>query len=285
MADGPRFPDEEDVCLRVRAIATSADWPCEIETRFACGNMGCCKRISSGISWVFSRVAEAIILEDDCYPHADFYRFCAAMLRAHRSDTRVMMVTGTNIAGRWRDDRQDFHFSLYGSIWGWAAWRRAWNHYDLEARLWADPRAREAIRHLFPADEAEARETVFNAMAERKIDTWDYHWTLARLLQSGLCVVPSRNLVRNIGFGKGATHTATNSRRADAELHPHPGPYRPAIAVVADRAYDRFVYENNGCGFGRHGNWLRRSSEMVSRRLLLEASRFRHLISDDWKKL
>ena len=40
---------------------------------YADENLGCRKRISSGISWVFSETEEAIILEDDCIPDLAFF--------------------------------------------------------------------------------------------------------------------------------------------------------------------------------------------------------------------
>ena len=38
-------------------------------------------------------------------------------------------------------------------------------------------------------------------------DTWDYRWSLVCMANSGLTALPNRNLVTNIGFGHGATHT------------------------------------------------------------------------------
>ena len=43
--------------------------------------------MASGISWVFSQVEEAIILEDDCVPHLSFFRFCEEMLERYRTDS------------------------------------------------------------------------------------------------------------------------------------------------------------------------------------------------------
>jgi hypothetical protein len=48
-----------------------------------------------------------------------------------------------------------------------------------------------------------------------EIDTWDYQWLYACWSQSGLSIVPSRNLVTNIGFGPDATHTTGESPLAE----------------------------------------------------------------------
>jgi hypothetical protein len=43
------------------------------------------------------------------------------------------------------------------------------------------------------------------------IDTWDYQWVFSIWANSGLSIVPKRNLVLNIGFHEAATHTKGES--------------------------------------------------------------------------
>ena len=83
VADGPRPGQPEDVhlCAATREIVTSPDWPCDLLTDFADENLGCRRRMSSGLDWVFRECSEAIILEDDCLPHSSFFEFCSNMLR------------------------------------------------------------------------------------------------------------------------------------------------------------------------------------------------------------
>src|SRR3546814_11417338 len=70
VADGarPDRPGEAELCAEVRQLAEAVDWPCEVRTDFSPVNLGCGKRISSGLNWVFEQVEEAIILEDDTRP-------------------------------------------------------------------------------------------------------------------------------------------------------------------------------------------------------------------------
>jgi hypothetical protein len=41
-------------------------------------------------------VEEGIILEDDCLPHPDFFRFCEELLDYYRDNERIMEITGDN---------------------------------------------------------------------------------------------------------------------------------------------------------------------------------------------
>jgi hypothetical protein len=49
--------------------------------------------------------------------------------------------------------------------------------------------------------------TIFNAVFQGKIDTWDYQWLYTIWKNDGICINPGVNLVENIGFGESATHT------------------------------------------------------------------------------
>jgi SAM-dependent methyltransferase len=206
VADGPRFPEEADKCERTRAIIKRVDWDCEVLTDFSELNLGCKRRISTGLDWVFSKVEEAIILEDDCLPAPSFFGFCEELLEKYRDDERVMHISGDNFQNGQSRTEYSYYFSRYSHVWGWASWRRAWQHYDVGLKTW--PRYKQLISSLFndPYEQAYWQDT-FSRVYEGAIDTWDYQWLYACLTQSGLAILPNSNLVSNIGFGEDATHT------------------------------------------------------------------------------
>ena len=244
VADGPRadHPDDEERCARTRSVVEGAvDWDCDLRRNYADRNLGLRRRFGSGLEWLFTREEEAIILEDDCVPSASFFRFCEEMLGEYRDDERIMDVTGSNHLGQWKADRQDYHFSYYGSIWGWATWRRSWEWYDPEMALWDDPEIRRRIGDVI-ADDDQFRylRHLYQRTYEGDIDTWDYQWGFARHRNSALSVVPSRNLVSNIGFDERATHTRREtSDLADAPRYELEFPVRRNEFTAVDREYDR----------------------------------------------
>jgi hypothetical protein len=247
VGDGPRsdVPEDEERVKEVREVVTDVDWECEVHTEFADSNLGVRERISSGISWVFEHVDEAILLEDDCLPHRDFFQFCQEMLEVYRSDERVMDITGTNAQERWKDDRQDYHFTYHGIIWGWATWADAWEKYDPEMSLWGDEEIRARVRDVF-ANDADFRyqKRLYDRTYTGELETWDYQWSFARQRNSGLSVVPSRNLVSNIGFGSGTFHEdTTDDPRADLSTFPMEFPVERNSFVAPDREYDRRYHD------------------------------------------
>ena len=246
-ADGPRKDHPADLllCAQTRQIIKEVDWDCEVITLLRAENLGCGLAVSSAITWFFRQVNAGIILEDDCVPSISFFRFCEEMLERYREDERIMLVSGTNHLGTWKNDIQSFHNSVYGGIWGWATWSRAWAYYDYKMTLWS--RREEIINHLnnvlVNGDQCLARVKIFDEVSQRVNAgdgfTWAYQWTFARLMQSGLSVVPAVNLVSNVGFGPDATHTTepldTQANRSTYEIV---FPLRDPVDVAADREYD-----------------------------------------------
>ncbi|MBH8566265.1 glycosyltransferase family 2 protein [Nostoc sp. CENA67] len=246
IADGPRADrsGEAEKCEACRAIIDGVDWQCEVIKNYSDVNMGCGLRVSSGISWVFEQLEEAIILEDDCYPNPTFFQFCEIMLAKYRHDERIMMISGTNYLEEWKSDIQSYHFSYYGGIWGWASWARAWKYYDYDMKLWAKSEVQNRIRDIISNDDQyQNREKVFWQTYNKKIDTWDYQWGFARLSQSGLSIVPAVNLISNLGFGEDATHTKySNSQVAEMKTLSLKIPIESNDITVVDRDYDRKLF-------------------------------------------
>ena len=242
-ADGPREnrPGEQEKCLEVRHIATNVDWNCEVQTLFRKKNLGCGIGPYTAINWFFEQVDEGIILEDDILPDMSFFTFCQQLLNLYREHQKVMMISGFNVCEKWKDDVQDYHFSYFGGVWGWASWKRAWAHYDYHLKAWANPNVKGALLNCFPEEARERREKMYDTLfTEGNEDIWDLQWTFAKLLNSGLSVIPSTNLVENIGFGEGATHTTDKGHIwANIRAHSITFPLREPKAIIRDEEYDK----------------------------------------------
>jgi len=241
VADGPRtsHPDDAEKCKLAREIVdTGVDWPCEVLRNYSPINLGCRRRVASGLAWVFENVDEAIILEDDCLPDPTFFRYCEELLEKYRNDERIMVISGCKLFREEKVRRESYFFVRYPFIWGWASWRRAWKYYDVEMRLW--PRAKQMgwIESILK-DKRWIRElcAAFDKTHSGRLDTWDSQLAFACLLQSGLCTSPAHNLVSNIGFGGDATHTPASGPTAQLETLPMDFPLlHPSVMFADDQA-------------------------------------------------
>ncbi|MCU0566341.1 MAG: glycosyltransferase family 2 protein [Oculatellaceae cyanobacterium Prado106] len=215
IADGAR-PDrtgELEKCIATRAILEQVDWDCEVLKDYSAVNLGCGRRLPTGLDWVFSQVESAIILEDDCVPHPSFFRFCDELLDRYRNDTRITSISGQNVQmGRSRT-ADSYYFSRYNHCWGWATWKRAWKHFDPSMTLWPEVKQQNLLHHILQDDSAVRYWTrQFDQLYRGELTTvWDYQWTFACWLQSGLGILPNVNLISNIGSGLDSTHFVEGS--------------------------------------------------------------------------
>ena len=214
-ADGPRpgVSGEAERCDEVRRVVERVDWDCEIGKLYRDKNLGCGLAVSGAIDWFFKNVTEGIILEDDCIPSPSFFRYCRDLLDYYRNETRVMHISGNSHQYGRRRGTASYYISRYANMWGWATWRRAWASYDFGLR---------------PAWELQ--------------DTWDTQWQLSIEKAHGVAIVPNVNLVRNIGFGAGATHTKGRERPASLEAENMGFPLKHPASLTPHRAADAFTY-------------------------------------------
>lgn len=244
VADGPRFDriGEAEKCAETRTIINQIDWNCEVLKNYSDENLGCRKRVASGLDWVFSLVNEAIILEDDCKPHPSFFPYCEELLERYREDERIMSICGLNVPTSYRRDSFSYCFSRYQRCWGWATWKRAWQHYDHDMKLWPNVLETRLMDEFFPdKTTADFWYKKFQTMYEGKIDTWDYQWLLSCWLQNGLSILPEVNLIENIGFGSDATNTVSAGLGVQSSSQELQFPLRHPVFVVGDRRADAFI--------------------------------------------
>jgi len=245
-ADGPREgrEDEAERVARVRKIATAVDWPCEVKTLFREKNLGCKHAVSGGITWFFEQEEQGIILEDDCFPHPDFFTFCETLLDRYADDERVSVITGDNFQNGKQRGEGSYYFSYYPHIWGWASWRRVWQNYDVNLAFWPKWKLSADWRIKLP-DKVERRywENLFDRAHAQEIDTWDYQVVASVWFRGGLTATPNVNLISNIGFGADSTHTVDqDSPFARMTIHSLGEILHPS-EVHRDIAADRFDFD------------------------------------------
>lgn len=245
--DGWNEDTPPDVIAAVRAtravLDREPDWPCAVERRYADRNLGLRRAVAGALDWFFEAVDEGIVLEDDCLPHPDFFAYCEDLLARYRDDERVMCISGDNSSAVPLEGDASYGFIRWPLIWGWATWRRAWRHYDHDLDV-LSRLSEERWREMLPdPDERRVRQERLAALRTiGRPDTWDLIWSLSVQAAGGLSTLPATNLVTNIGFGPGATHTTGPgpSRLVEAR-----GllPLRHPAAVERDETASRLVFD------------------------------------------
>jgi hypothetical protein len=208
-ADGPRKDKggEKELCEETRKITENIDWDCEVKTLFRDENLGCRDAVSSAIDWFFENVEDGIILEDDCLPNQAFFRFCEELLDRYRDNEKIMHVSGNNFQLGKKVTDYNYYFSNLNHVWGWATWRNRWQKYN-KKMSGLEKFINEDIKKILKYNKMIKQWTEnFKKVKNGILDTWDYQWTFSIWSNNGISLLPSKNLVQNIGFDNRSTHT------------------------------------------------------------------------------
>jgi hypothetical protein len=247
IADGPRpdRPDDVAKCRESRAVLDRVDWHCDLHTNFSDSNLGCRRRVSSGLDWVFDRVDRAVIVEDDCVPDPSFFPFCAELLDLYQDEPRVRTISGTNFLFGKARTRWSYHFSSYHSIWGWATWRRSWQRVDMAMRQWPQVRDEGWIGDMVGGNRKWAKFWAirFDRVYEGRTDSWAYPYLFSCWLDDSLAVTPNWNLVSNTGIGEGATHTPEAARYLNSPVETMRFPLVHPPFMICDGVSDRETFK------------------------------------------
>ena len=200
------------------------------------------RNIIEGINEVFRHHETAIVLEDDILTSSYFLQFMNDAFRLYRDEQQVMHVSGftrLSLIGT-----KDFYFSPFMAGWGWGTWRERWQrhfrHFATRAEALGalTSENRDAIQYggVFPCLKDLDRQPI----------PWDICWSIAVRQAQGLCLYPTRTLVRNIGFESG-THYGRLPRWCSRLLQRYEydrEPYQGSIAIdyqppASDAAIER----------------------------------------------
>lgn len=202
-ADGPRNKEEKKKTDSVREyILDNINWKCEVKTLFRKENFGSRKSAISSLNWFFENVEQGIFLEDDDLPSQSFFRFCEELLEKYKDNKKVMSISGNNFLD---EDliKDSYYFSKFSLTWGFATWRRAW-------KLWRPFFDKEStdLKKIYPSlfERIYAKKKM-SSVFSKKGGGWDIAWSFTHAFNNKFSIIPKKNLVQNIGFGKDATHT------------------------------------------------------------------------------
>ena len=210
--DGARDnrPDDVERINKCRQIVENIDWDCEVYKNYQTRNWGCDPSTFYSHKWAFSLVDKCIVLEDDCVPSQSFFPFCKELLDRYEYDTRINRICGMCQVDVFDNYPYDYTFASFGSVWGWATWKRVADLWDENYSFLDDA----YMMKLFLEREGEKGDEAYLELTKsfRNADVahWEQIQTFARVLNSQLCIIPTTNLIHNNGLGEDSTHSKTS---------------------------------------------------------------------------
>lgn len=245
--DGARNSNETDIILseECKKIASDIDWDCKVYKDYSTVNLGCGKRMYTGLSWAFKYVDKLIVLEDDCVPNQDFFVFCEEMLNKYENNSHICMIDGMNHLGVYEDCPYSYFFGQ-GCCWGWATWKRVWDNMDYSMSFLDDKYAMKCVERKYPYYKnamqvgLQKKNILDNG---GKLSAWTYQMGISSALNGeGIAIVPKVNLVTNIGFigghAKGLKKMARKTQKYfNIETYELQFPLKHPIYDIEDQNY------------------------------------------------
>lgn len=205
--DGPRSEKDLPGIEACRRIVADIDWECEVHRNYQSENAGCDPSNYRAQRWAFSLADKCIVFEDDSIPSVSFFRFCKELLDKYENDTRISMIAGFNNEEVTPDVPYDYFFASTFSIWGWASWRRVIDQWDESYSFLDDSFSMKQLKALI--DTRRYRKDFIYMCRRHREHGKPYYETIFHasiLFNSGLSIVPTRNMINNLGATADSVH-------------------------------------------------------------------------------
>lgn len=232
-----------------RKIVENIDWDCTVIRDYSEENLGCGRRIFSGLSNVFENEEYAAIIEDDIVIGESFLPFCKEMCERYKNDERIQMIGGMNHIGIYKDCPYSYFFAKGGSaIWGWATWRRCWQELK-----WTLDEAADKYLMRCLANQVDrcglAQLIVRRAEPLRKQiecgkfpSFWSFHFGFYGALSNRIHIVPKYNLISNIGLTADSAHAVDSINKLPKRLRQVF--FAPIYSMDAPLVHPKFVVDD-----------------------------------------
>lgn len=205
--DGPRGERDMAGIEACRKIAENIDWECEVYRKYQERNYGCDPSEYLSQKWAFSIVDKCIVLEDDDVPSQSFFPFCKELLDRYEHDERISMISGFNTDEVTPDVADDYFFTSAQAIWGWASWRRVIDRWQGDYAFLDDENAMRLLRAK--CKRQGFRAAMIDMARDHRASGKEFYETIMwadMVLNSGLAIMPTRNMVNNLGAVNDSTH-------------------------------------------------------------------------------
>lgn len=253
--DGPRAnrPDDLEGIKKCRAIVENIDWECKVYRNYHEENIGCDPSTFLAQKWAFSVVEKCIVLEDDMVCSNSFFLFCKELLDKYEFDERINHICGVNFLESEVECHDDYLFT-YSGTGAWASWRRVAKGWDEHYTFLDQPYYLRQLKKKFGKTFDVSYEVALNRRGQGKA-FWETILGFNCKLNNRLVIIPSKNLVSNIGVTENATHGSDlklmprriqecfNMKTSELEF-----PLKHPKYIVANEDYMEHLYKLRGMG-------------------------------------
>lgn len=155
-------------------------------------NIGLAKSIMNGLSIMSKKYDRFIVLEDDCVPRKEFFKFIYKSLDKYEFNNDIDSVCGYQLPELHQSlSKKIYSFGLKNFVsWGWATWSKKWNSYLKENK-------KNIKKDLI------LKSKIFKTIKNKHVDKtkiWTFDYIKYCYINGKYFIFPNKSLVKNIGF-------------------------------------------------------------------------------------
>jgi hypothetical protein len=168
-------------------------------------NLGLAANITDGVTQLTETFGRVIVVEDDLMLSPYFLRYMNDALNIYSEDDCVASVHGYSYPV---DGALPETFFLRGAdCWGWATWRRAWQHFRPDGSALLAELETRGLTYEFDMDGQYGFTRMLRDQIAGRNNSWAIRWHASCFLDGRLTLYPGRSLVHNIGNDGSGTHS------------------------------------------------------------------------------
>lgn len=207
-SDGPRNDIEAVKIKESRDLVISMiDWDCNLKVYFLEVNIGPDSMQKFTFDTVFNYEDRMIYLEEDMLPSFSFFRFCDELLEYYLTDESVYIIGGMNFLQDYSEINEfSYLFQSFTSTWGIAIWKRTYLRIDYELSNLKIDYYKKLVLHKLRKMNMNFYKILNNKIDGLIVNEGEF-WLMGyneNVLNGALAIVPSKNLIKNIGDSEGA---------------------------------------------------------------------------------
>lgn len=203
-ADQARSRAEEAAVDEVRSYIRTIEGFKSITIVERTENWGLARNVIDGVSTLVERYGRVIVLEDDLVVAPYFLQFMNDALDTYQDEPKVGHIQACDFT---QDPALPDTFLIkWTGSWGWATWKRAWQHFNPDGKALLEELERRKLTYTFDFNGKYGYTRMLRRQTEGKNNSWAIRWNASLFLKDILSLNVGKSLVQNEGFDGSGTN-------------------------------------------------------------------------------
>jgi len=170
-------------------------------------NFGLAKSIITGVTQILNQYENIIVLEDDLVTSPYFLEYMNKGLKIYKNETKIASIHG--YVYPIKNKLPETFFIKGADCWGWATWKRAWNHFEADGQKLLTELKNKKLTKQFDLNNSYPYTKMLKSQIAGNNNSWAIRWYASTFLNNMLTLYPGKSLIQNIGFDNSGTHCNT----------------------------------------------------------------------------